>query len=299
MKKEYHWPLFWLACLAFCVHAETSCERVVACEQHPMDTILCLQQLESEMFLYADSIYLSEIRLIPKKNIFQFKHKQVAWYEYRKNHIDSLKKLLSSESIDSVKYWRIRIDFVLKHIDDLKYEKYRLRWGVVKSQIAQLAAKAKLPTETNKGRKTNAQKIEDYEKMLEHCSQKDSIVCSHISLSLAELLYEQARDNYVQERNKYEKIIAKWEDNPDGPEPINPVPDYTKALMAYKNHIRCYPGYEDGDKAYYELHTIYMLMGMIDSSEAALQKLRELYPNSIRATALRSWRRRSSATKLH
>ena len=163
-----------------------------------------------------------------------------------------------------------------RRLEELKAQKRQLEMEA-KKKIEQTTAK--------KGGETQRETIARYERLYEACGGKKSERCADVMYTLSGLYYEEARDNYVQARNDYEKQMDAWEKNPRGKEPVNPVPDYSKALKMYQQSVAQYPSFEKADEGYYQIGTILMLQGDLDGAKDAFGKIVSQFPNSIRASA--------------
>ncbi|MBD3419374.1 MAG: tetratricopeptide repeat protein [Chitinivibrionales bacterium] len=124
-----------------------------------------------------------------------------------------------------------------------------------------------------------------YEKLLASCSGKKSERCADVMFTLAQLYYDQARDHFVQARNSYEKKMDEWERTQRGPEPINPIPDYSKSLNMYRRLVVEYPQFKRSDEANYQIGSILLLAGEMDSSRMAFESIVNNSPGSVRASA--------------
>jgi len=145
-------------------------------------------------------------------------------------------------------------------------------------------------TEEKIGKAPTSQKsldevIDKYEKLYAGCTGKKNERCADILYTLAKLYYDKGRDDYINARNQYEKDMDAWDKNPKGPEPVNPVPDYSKALKYYQTGIKEYPDFEKADEAYLQIGTILVLLGDPDGAKDAFIKLVTRFPNSPRASA--------------
>ena len=109
--------------------------------------------------------------------------------------------------------------------------------------------------------------------------------CADVLYTLASLYYDQARDAYIKARADYEKAMDAYDKNPKGKAPINPIPNYSKAAQMYRRLIREYSDFKSSYEAYYQLGTIYLVGGDIDSAKWALNEVVTKAPNSPRASA--------------
>lgn len=127
--------------------------------------------------------------------------------------------------------------------------------------------------------------IDRFEKLYQGCQGKKSMRCADVMYTLSKLYYDQARDDYIQAQEKYNKDMDRWERNPSGPEPVNPVPDYSKPLEFYRASVEQYPDFEKADEGYYQIGAILMLQGELGGSKDAFQEIVKRWPRSIRASA--------------
>ncbi len=149
----------------------------------------------------------------------------------------------------------------------------------------QLQKRSQQSTTVDRSRERLPQVIQRYEKLLAGCEGKKSDRCSDIMFTLAKLYYDADADNYIKRREEYERKMDAWERNPVGPEPVNPVPDYTRSLDMYRRLVREYPDFERYDECQYQIGNILLLAGEIDKSEEAFKDLLENNPTSVRASA--------------
>ncbi|MCX7727047.1 MAG: tetratricopeptide repeat protein, partial [Chitinispirillaceae bacterium] len=148
-----------------------------------------------------------------------------------------------------------------------------------------LQKKAMEKTEASKpAGKSLEEIIAKYEKLLGNCGVKKSERCADVIYTLAGLYYDRARDRYVQARENYEKQMEAYQRNPRGPEPVNPVPDYSEALQMYERLSKEYPDFPKLSEAYYQMGNIYLLMGDLDRTKDAFTYIVEKYPKSPRAS---------------
>jgi tetratricopeptide (TPR) repeat protein len=167
-------------------------------------------------------------------------------------------------------------------------EELQKKLETLKAQKRQLEVNAKTKIEksaTKAGGESQTETISRYERLNESCTGKKSERCADVMYTLAGLYYEEGRDSYVQARNDYEKAMDEYDRNPRGPEPVNPVPNYSKSLKMYQAAIAQYPSFEKADEGYYQIGTILMLQGDLDGSKGAFANIVSLFPNSIRASA--------------
>jgi TolA-binding protein len=163
---------------------------------------------------------------------------------------------------------------LLKKIQDLEREKLE--------QQEKLRAKEEKATPTGK---TLVEIVTRYEKILEGCATKKSERCADVMATLGSLYYDQAKDDYIQARNRYERDMEVWEQRQVGAEPVNPIPDYSKPLKMYKRFAAEYPEHPKLDEAQYQIGTINLVLGAIDVSRDAFEALVRQFPNSRRASS--------------
>lgn len=161
---------------------------------------------------------------------------------------------------------------LMKKIRELEKKKQNLRKRVDEK------------TQSKRATKSIPQIIARYEKLLSKCTVKKSERCADVIYTLGSLYYDKGRDDYIKAREQYEKDMADYERNPSGPEPINPVPDYSKALEMYERLAAEYPDFKKLSEAYYQMGTIYLLMGDLDKTKDAFTMVVEKYPKSPRAS---------------
>lgn len=140
----------------------------------------------------------------------------------------------------------------------------------------------KTKDKVDEGQSTN-EIIARYEKLYESCQQKKNSRCADVMYTLSKLYYDQARDDYVAARNAYDEEMDRWDKNPVGKQPVNPIPNYNKSLKFYQKSIQEYPDFEAIDEAYYQIGNILLLNGDLDGSKQAFNQVVEKTPNSIRA----------------
>ncbi|MBN1307773.1 MAG: tetratricopeptide repeat protein [Chitinispirillaceae bacterium] len=162
---------------------------------------------------------------------------------------------------------------ILKKIRDLEQKKAQLRKEVTKKT-----------DESKPGGKSLGEIIARYEKLLSNCTVKKSERCADVIYTLGGLYYDRGRDNYIKARENYERQMGAYEKNPQGPEPVNPVPDYSQALAMYERLANEYPEFPKLSEAYYQMGTIYLLMGDMDKTKDAFTMVVEKYPKSPRAS---------------
>jgi tetratricopeptide (TPR) repeat protein len=152
---------------------------------------------------------------------------------------------------------------------------------------AKLAEKAAKTAEKNKPQgKSLDEIIARWETLLNDCSNgRKSVRCADAMYNLASLYYDKARDEYIQKREDYERQMIAYEKSPQGkPEPVNPVPDYSKSLRTYEDLAREYPDFSKISEVYYQMGNTYLLMGDLDRCRTVYTKITNDYPQSPRAS---------------
>ena len=146
---------------------------------------------------------------------------------------------------------------------------------------------------------TNAKSLEkddpdgnDLKKEIAKHEHLTNTLCAHVNeqcadalFVLASLYYDQALDRYIKAREEYAKSMDDKGIPPRNKEAVNPIPDYTESMEIYAKLIREYSDFKDIDEAYYQVGTIYLLKGDIDSSRWAFKKVLDKAPESRRASA--------------
>ena len=163
----------------------------------------------------------------------------------------------------------------------------------IKRKIAELEAKKrKFKVETEQkltDKKPEGKSLEEiisrYENLMTSMCTKKSDRCADVLFTLASLYYDQSRDAYILAREEYQKAMEKYDKNPRGKEPVNPIPNYNKAARMYRKLIREYNDFKSVFEAYYQLGTIYLVMGDLDSAKWALNVVADKFPNCPRASA--------------
>jgi len=137
------------------------------------------------------------------------------------------------------------------------------------------------------GAKEKGKSIDDiiasYEKLLDGCSKK-SDRCADVLFTLARYYYDQEKDAYIKARDDYGALMDTWEKTQKGPEPVNPRPDYSKAMSMYLRLTKEYNDYKNADEAYYQMGNVYTLLGDVDSSKWAYNEVLKVAPNGYRAS---------------
>ncbi len=130
--------------------------------------------------------------------------------------------------------------------------------------------------------KSLGQIIGRYEKLLSNCTVNKSERCADVMYTLGGFYYDKSRDEYIKAREEYENKMKEYERNPSESEPNNPVPDYSNALKMYERLTAEYPEFPKLSEAYYQMGTIYQLMGDLDKTKKAFSKVVNKYPGSLR-----------------
>lgn len=177
-------------------------------------------------------------------------------------------------------------------IPQVSYAQKKDRKAELMEKIKKLEAeRAKLKTkaiEQIESKKASEGKIEEiimrYENLLAGCQGKKTDRCADVIYTLGSLYYDQGRDDYVRKREEYERAMDLYEKTGRGPEPVNPLPDYSKSLQMYERLSSEYPNFPKLSEALYQMGNIYLLMGQIDKCRIAFEGVVEKYPNSPRAS---------------
>ena len=161
-----------------------------------------------------------------------------------------------------------------KQIDDLKKKKEKLEARSIEDQ------KKEKPT----GRSLD-EIIARWENLLNDCSGgRKSMRCADAMYNLGSLYYDKARDEYIEKREAYEKQMADYDKKPVGPEPVNPVPDYSKSLHTYEDLVRDYPDFSKISEVYYQMGNTYLLLGDLERCKSVYTKITNEFPQSPRAS---------------
>ncbi|HMD68258.1 MAG TPA: tetratricopeptide repeat protein, partial [Chitinivibrionales bacterium] len=124
-----------------------------------------------------------------------------------------------------------------------------------------------------------------YENLLSGCTKK-SDRCADVLFTLAQLYYQQAQDGYIKAREEYGREMDEYDKNPKGrKEPVNPIPNYSKAMKMYNRLVHEYSDFRTIDEAYYQMGNIYLVMGELDSSGWAMEQLIRVAPNGQRTSS--------------
>ena len=166
---------------------------------------------------------------------------------------------------------------LMEKIRKLEESKRRLRENVSKKTETAKPAGKEIP-----------EIIARYEKLLSNCTVKKSDRCADVIYTLGGLYYDKSRDEYIRARESYERARDSAERHPGTPEPQNPVPDYSAALKLYERLITEYPDFVKLSEAYYQMGTIYQLLGDLDKTKEAFKTLIDKYPKSPRVSGAHS-----------
>ena len=127
--------------------------------------------------------------------------------------------------------------------------------------------------------------VKRYENLLSGCTKK-SDRCADVLFTLAQLYYQQAQDSYIKAREEYGHQMDEYDKNPKGmKEPVNPIPNYSKAMKMYGRLVHEYSDFRTIDEAYYQMGNIYLVMGELDSSGWAMEQLIKVSPNGQRTSS--------------
>lgn len=169
--------------------------------------------------------------------------------------------------------------------EDKKKEEIRKKIEELQRKRKNLNDEAKAKLDNTKPESKDLEAIaERYRKILDGCDGRKTSRCADVIYTLASLYYDQARDDYIKAREDYEKKMDDYERNPVGPEPVNPLPDYSKSLQMYERLEAEYPEFHKLSEAYYQMGTIYLLMGDFDKTKEKFTLVVEKYPQSPRAS---------------
>ena len=122
-----------------------------------------------------------------------------------------------------------------------------------------------------------------YETLMAGCTKRNDR-CADVLFTLAQLYYDQARDAYIKAREDYGKAMDVYDKTQKGPEPVNPLPNYSKSLRMYTRLTKEYADFKTVDEAYYQMGNIYLVMGEVDSSQMAFEMVIKTSPNGSRAS---------------
>jgi TolA-binding protein len=126
-------------------------------------------------------------------------------------------------------------------------------------------------------RKRRAEAIEQYKRYL---LQYQDISSADIMLQLAQLYYEQEKDDYMGRMDEYDKGLEKFYKGEAKDTPPEPRPDYTQTINLYQDLIKKYPDSPSVDRALYALGYCHVEMGNRDQARNVFQDLYEKYPGS-------------------
>jgi tetratricopeptide (TPR) repeat protein len=131
----------------------------------------------------------------------------------------------------------------------------------------------------------NLQEIVDrYLKLLENCNAKKSERCADVEYTLGGMYYELDREAFIEAKENYEQKMDAYDKNPRGPEPVNPIPKYDRALGMYERLAKEYPDFPKLSEAYYQMGNIYLLMGDLDNAKKVFMQIVNKFPGSPRAS---------------
>ena len=170
--------------------------------------------------------------------------------------------------------------------DEKKMQEIRKRLEALEAKKAKVSIDANKAMEKNKmSSKSLDEVIARWEKLLEDCQGgKKSLRCADALYNLGSLYYEKSRDDYIKAREAFEEAMAEYDKNPRGPEPVNPMPDYSKSLSMYEILARDYQEFNKVSEAYYQMGNIYLLMGDLDRCKQVYTKIVEDFSQSPRAS---------------
>ncbi len=172
--------------------------------------------------------------------------------------------------------------------DDAEKKRQELREKLKKLEEKKLKEQQKLIEREEDAKPSGevlAEIIARYEGILDRCAERKSARCADVMATLGDLYYQEARDNYIQARARYEREMTEWEQKEVGPEPVNPIPDYSKPLKMYERFINEYSDHPKLYEAYYQIGTINLVTGALDKSREAFEQLVSKFPESRRASA--------------
>ncbi len=161
-----------------------------------------------------------------------------------KSKIDSLLDIYSVEDVLKIR------EYYQQQVDELNAEKLKVR---------------------RKG-------IMDAEKFLE--SNPTSSVIDKVIIRLAELYYELAEDDYLQQMQDYDDKIAQFENSGVDTTFTEPVKDLSKSLALYQQIIDSFPHSDLVDDALYNKGFILEESGKIDSALQIYEYVIQQYPDS-------------------
>ncbi|MBN1306294.1 MAG: tetratricopeptide repeat protein [Chitinispirillaceae bacterium] len=176
--------------------------------------------------------------------------------------------------------------YAAKSDDEKKMQEIKKRLEALEVKKAKVAIDANKAMEKSKmSGKSLDEVIARWEKLLVDCQAgKKSLRCADAMYNLGSLYYEKSRDEYIKAREAYETAMQEYDRNPRGPEPVNPVPDYSKSLSMYETLARDYQEFNKVSEAYYQMGNIYLLMGDLDRCKQVYTKIAEDFSQSPRAS---------------
>jgi tetratricopeptide (TPR) repeat protein len=161
---------------------------------------------------------------------------------------------------------------LLRQIQELENKKKKM----------QEESQQKISEKKEKG-KSLEEIVARYETLMQGCTKK-SERCADVLFTLAQLYYDQGRDGYIKAREDYGRKMDEWEKTRKGPEPLNPLPNYSKSMKMYIRLTKEYSDFKTIDEAYYQMGNIYLVMGEVDSAEIAFEAVIKAAPNGSRAS---------------
>jgi len=135
-----------------------------------------------------------------------------------------------------------------------------------------------------KGQDLNAI-IVRYEAMMEKCAVQKSDRCADVMYTLGSLYYDQGRDDYGRAVERFADESKQYEKTGRGAAPVHPVPNYDKSLQMYWRLTRDYPTFPKLPEAFYQMSTLYLLAGHLDTTRIINEQLVQRFPNSPRVSA--------------
>jgi tetratricopeptide (TPR) repeat protein len=181
---------------------------------------------------------------------------------------------MGASSVQAITKEEKKKEELQRRIEELRREKMQQQETFRKKQDA-VAPNAKNLDEV----------IDRYEKLLVNCDGQKNSRCSDVFATLANLYYDEARDKYIGARQDYEKAMDEWERKQVGPEPINPLPDYSKSVKMYERLINEYPQDGRAVEANFQLGNIFLVNGDLDKSRHHFSEVVRIAPTGPRTSA--------------
>ena len=179
----------------------------------------------------------------------------------------------------------LNVSVVVNAQSDYKKEELIQKIKKLEEAKAILLQKKATAADKNKPEGKNLQEIIDrYLKLLENCNVKKSERCADVIYTLGGLYYELDRELFIDAKENYEQRMDEYDRNPRGPEPVNPIPKYDRALDMYGRLGKEYPDFPKLSEAYYQMGNIYLLMGDLDNSKKVFMQIVTKFPGSPRAS---------------